>query len=201
MGLILLNIAIIYLPSAFGCYEVSKRRYIPNNWLAFLPYGQQFILGAIADNIYAYKNKKTYYRFIFPGLLVFPLVVYFLKDTIESTVTLTMITSILLLLYSIFVLINKVILFVIYKEYSPKNAMLFLILSIFFPVLDYVFIFVIRKNVPISMCFRVEDEWKFESNSHQLQLLWNEYHTKAGYQTQFESWSSFLMKNFVPVSY
>lgn len=201
MGIILLNIVVLYLPSAFGYYEVSKRRYIPNNWLAFFPFGQQFILGAITDNIYAYKNKKTYYRFIFPGLLVFPLVVYLLSDVIklQNTTTLIIITAIMLLHYYIFVLINKVILFVIYKEYSPKNAILFLILSICFFVLDYVFIFVIRKNVPVSMCFKMEDEWKFKANSHKLQLLWNEYHTNEGYQTQFESWSSFLIKNFVPI--
>lgn len=194
MGILLLTLATAVLCS-FGCYKIAIRRGINNAWLSFLPFGQQFILGSIADSIYNYKEKQGYFRFIFTGLLMLPLISLFIPDNDDIHAFFSLL---LILFYSIYMLVNKVILFIIYKDYSPKNAWIFLISSIFIgPILDYIFLLCIKKSVPSSMCFRPQDEWQFQANSYQLQILWEQYHT----QPQLESWSDFLIREFVPIKY
>ena len=50
----------LYVLSALGLYTIAKRRAIANPWLAWLPYGNMWILGSIADQYQsAVHHKKT----------------------------------------------------------------------------------------------------------------------------------------------
>lgn len=51
----LLSIA-LYVLYALGLYTIASRRGIPNAWLAWLPVGNVWILGAIADD---YRSRQT----------------------------------------------------------------------------------------------------------------------------------------------
>lgn len=178
---------ILYFTSAVGCCEMAKRRGIANSWIAFIPLiGLFFMLGSIVDNIFSYNGKVSYFRFVFAGLQLFPLGIL-LSGTI---MTITMLE-----LLQVYFWINKVVLFFIYKDYDPNKMWLFLASSVFLIILDYVYILGIRKNVPISMCLRKEDQKIFKANQPTLQLLWDEYHLS----TYRPSWYEFLRDNFVPV--
>lgn len=182
----ILILAFIYFAQAIGIYEIAKRRGIKNTWLSFIPFGQQFLLGAILDNISAYKYKKTNYRFLLLGIIILG---YSLTYVGNNTLTLMAIVT------NIYLLLLKFVYFFIYKDYTPKHAFTFILLSVIISC-EFVFIFMLRKNVPVSMCFSMQDEWQFEVNQPRLQILWNEYHSSP----QMQSWSEFLTANFVPIS-
>ena len=46
-------IVTIYVLGAFGAYRLAKRRGMQNAWLAWLPVGQEYILGKMSDGISA----------------------------------------------------------------------------------------------------------------------------------------------------
>lgn len=177
----LIIVFIFYIFGAIGIQTMAKRRGIENAWLAYIPIAQFFIIGSIFDNINAYKNKQTNYKII---LLIIGLISS--GSAIEPA--LSMLISLAfrgLYLYC---------LYFIYKDYANGSEVLFLILTAIFQ-LDYIFLFVFRKKVPVSMCFREEDELQFPANKLQLQMLWDQYHAVP----QMQPWSNFLIANFRPI--
>lgn len=54
----------VYILNAIGLYTISKKRGYKNAWLAFIPIGNYFVLGGIADNITACYGKRTNHRII-----------------------------------------------------------------------------------------------------------------------------------------
>lgn len=194
IGLFIVSFCILigYIFKAIGFYTIAKRRGINNPWLAFIPLAQEYIMGDIYDNINAYKFKQTNYKIL---LLVLVLITstssgYTNVSMFALSTFLFWVTSIVSIVFRVFSLIA---IFNIFKEYSPKNAVLFLVLSICLYV-DFIFIFAIRKNVPVTMCFAPQDEWMFEANRPRLQSLWNQFHSIP----QMQSWEQFLMANFTP---
>ncbi len=64
--------------------------------------------------------------------------------------------------------------------------------------MDFIFLFLIRKNVPRSLCFTQQDMWQFEENRAYLQMLWREYHS---FKPPLQSCYHFLSFNFIPKQY
>lgn len=184
MCIAFLSLLVFYIFGAIGIHTMAKRRGIENPWLAYIPVAQFYVIGSIFDNINAYKNKQTNYKVI---LLIIGL--------ISSGSGLAGIDPVLPMIVSLgFRGLYLYCLFFIYKDYLSGNEVLFLILSTIFQI-DYIFLFAIRKKVPVSMCFREEDEWQFPGNKPQLQMLWNQYYTTP----QMQSWTEFLISNFRPI--
>ncbi len=173
--------------NALGLYEIAKRRGLKNPWFAFVPLGQQYLQGEILDSISAYRGLKTSYRFIIVGIITisFILVGFSAVSGLASTI--------LLICFNIYSFFTKDIYFFIYKDYFPKHAIACVIVSLFI-YCEFIIVFAIRKNVPVSMCFKREDEWQYETNKPTLQMLWNEYHSTP----QIQSWTEFLTANFTP---
>lgn len=184
--------SVIFVFEAIAISGMAKRRGIENTWLAFIPVAQKFMLGKILDNINAYRHKKTFFSVV---LAAINLVVIALSVGAYLSYRSQIPYIILSILQPISHVLNVVVLFLIYKDYSVKSWLVFGILSLFMN-LDFIFLFCLRKVVPISMCFSKQDEWQFEMNENQLQLLWAGYHMQP-YKTQ--TWAEFLMMNFVPV--
>lgn len=60
---------VLYVMMSWGMYSISKRRGISKPWLAWIPYGQNWILGAISDHYQlAAKGKETSRRKVLLGL-------------------------------------------------------------------------------------------------------------------------------------
>ncbi|MBQ8670270.1 MAG: hypothetical protein IJ508_03390, partial [Oscillospiraceae bacterium] len=53
--------AAVYVLQALSLQTMAKRRGIANAWLAWVPVGSSWLLGAIADDINARQGKKTSY--------------------------------------------------------------------------------------------------------------------------------------------
>lgn len=200
MGIIMLFLAAFIAMNAFGIYEIAKRRGLSQPWLALVPFGQQYLIGEILDSISAYRNKKTHFRFIILGIVAFGFVLASISETIAFA------NTIMLALFNVYNFIVKGIYFFIYRDYVPKHAISLIIVSIFLQC-ETVIMFCIRKQVPLSMCFTKEDEWRFDANKLQLQLLWSSYHSTKNnalvenpmMATQMQSWTEFLRANFRPI--
>ncbi len=188
---ILLILFVSYIFKSIAIAGMAKRRGIDNSWLGFIPIAQSFMLGSILDNINAYRHKKTYYGIILLTLNIIYVAlsssaVWLFQSNI-SVITVSLLTPTIRIF-------NLIIAFLIFKDYTPKSWVLFGILSAIFQ-LDFIFIFCLRKKVPVSMCFSQQDEWQFEMNQPQLQMLWNGFHSQP---VKTQSWAEFLMMNFVP---
>lgn len=187
----------IYIFSAIGISTMAKRRGIENSWFAFIPLVSNFTLGSIVDNINAYQQKNSNYKLI---LLVLGVLVSIFGGVTENYARSTsheailIIASMLAIVFRIFMLIS---LYNIYKDYSYGNEVLFTILSAIF-VMDFIFIFALRKKVPVSMCFSPDEQWQFKENQATLQVLWTQFHS---YNPPLMSFGEFLMMNFVPIQY
>ncbi len=54
---------LIYVGVGFGLWKLATKCEIPNPWLAWIPFGQTYTLGAIADHYYdRCENRTTSYR-------------------------------------------------------------------------------------------------------------------------------------------
>lgn len=176
-----------YLFKAIALNVLSKRRELDLiRWLCYIPLVQDYILGFVFDSINDYRHKQTNYRFI---LLVLSVLTTCINSVLYVELfnygkgSIGFFAILLLLAFRIFKLIA---LFNIYKDYSTANATGLLLLSIFLG-LDFIILFVIRKNVPVSMCLTLEEEL-FHENLPKLQQLWEEFHSAP----QTISWSRYL---------
>ncbi len=168
--LIIISFCLIsYLFMAFGLYEISKNRGYNKPWLAFIPLANYYLLGAVADNINMSSNKRTHFRIILTistgATWVFNIIVRIATSIIDGFYNLEPVKAIsvglLLILVSLIMLsisvTSLVFLFIalykIYKDYSPDNAVLFIVLSIIFIIPVPFFIFAIRKNSSVSIYY------------------------------------------------
>ena len=161
-----------YVLLALSLYTIAKRRGISNPWLAWIPVVQIWVLGSISDQ-FRYvtkaqvKNKRTtllvmciIYTIALVALVVVGLisVFKFTEMTVyaaESEVTMQAM-SLFLKLFGAFLLllglalaymiIYYIALYDVFMSVNPNNAVLFLVLSIFFGVATPFFLFFNRKK-------------------------------------------------------
>lgn len=184
-----------YIYKSIAIINIAKKRGIDNAWMGFIPILQGYVFGDIYDNINEYHDKITGFgavlRFINLVCCILLGVCAYRHYVYGFTPIYT--TGVFLLMLRIF---NLKVAFKIYKDYSPQSWILLGVLSILFGI-DFMILFCIRKNVPVSMCFTQADEWMFESNKPALKMLWNQYHYSRNKQT----WYEFLLMNFTPVQF
>lgn len=162
--------AIFFIIQAVGLYNISKKRGMKNSFLSFIPVASCYIAGNIADNINSCIGKKTMMRLLFPlanAIFLVGTVISFSQlsgemfsgimtatddmaifETMMPLLAITGITSLLNLAYMITKLIT---LYRIFADYVPNNAVLYMVLSIFFQFLTPFFILSIRNKPSISM--------------------------------------------------
>lgn len=126
---------------------VKRRELEVMTLLCFVPVLQDYVLGAVFDDINE-VHKLTSYRYI---LLVLSIITASFVSVLAidvmyySHVSIGFFTILAMLVYKV---CKFVILYGVYKEYSPTSAVGLLILSIL--GLDWVVLFVIRKNEPVA---------------------------------------------------
>lgn len=153
-----------YVLQSLGLYTVAKRRGIHNPWLAWLPVGNLWIMGSISDQYqYVAKGRVRNRRKILVGLLLAMFAVMFLMyagifsmvlgaagaaDALAGVgIALTLVMAFAMIVVVIIVLvIGFMAMYDLYRSCDPDNAVLYLVLSIFFEFLQPVFLFICRKK-------------------------------------------------------
>lgn len=148
-----------YVLSSWGMHSIAKRRGISKAWLAWLPFGSEWILGCISDQYQlAAKGKNKSRRKILLGLslgmipaTVLYVVTYVLfmvgamgpvfvpsgtsdmsAEVLLVLVSLFMVASVLLLmvLSVIYIIFMYMALFDLFQSCNPDTGVVFLVLSI-----------------------------------------------------------------------
>lgn len=165
MGFMLLLSLGMYILSALGFYTLAKRRGIPHPGLAWVPIGgQDWILGSLADQyIYAAEGKIQHARRLLLWLNIGQWVVSMGYLAIMLNMTFGGMTGdvafmpgmLVGFLAGYFILLAAVIVYAVflyialhkvYKSCDPKNATMFLVLSIVIGVTQPFFVFFSRKK-------------------------------------------------------
>ena len=168
LGFALIFAAAVYVLQSLGIYTIAKRRCIHHSWLAWVPVANMWVLGSISDQYqFVAKGKIRNRRKVLLGLLIGVYVfmaaffVMFLTSALNGNLTMEipgsfafaatvsgsmivyMIAWVLSVIATVFMYIAYYNLF---ASCSPNNAVLFLVLSIFFNILLPIFVFVCRKK-------------------------------------------------------
>ncbi len=150
-----------YVLSAVGMYRIAKRRGIHHPWLAWVPVGNAWLLGSIADHYqYVAKQKATKRRKVLLILSILCVVmggffgagvgVFAAVDIFDGATTAGSILSVAMMVVGYLGLMglgiavtvfSYIAYFDLFRSCKPKNDVLFLVLSIIFNVTLPFFVF------------------------------------------------------------
>ncbi len=132
--LIFIAIAVtIYVFSSFALYKMAKNRGINNPWMAWIPFANMWIWGELGNYFYRLDNAPKENLPIL--LLVF---------TLGGLIPIIGFASTIIAL-----VLQYMVLYQIYKHTTPNNAVVFLVLSIIFPVTMPFFLFAQRNKIDV----------------------------------------------------
>ena len=162
--LIFLVFAIVsYVLRSVGLYSIAKRRGIHHPWLAWLPIGDAWIMGSISDQYqYVAMGKIRNRRKVLLGLnigvfaMIVPVIIAeavtvlaFQSPAAAATAGVVLMVG-MYLVYIALAIVTTVFLYIaqydMYRSCNPDNAVMFLVLGIFFNVTQPFFIFACRKK-------------------------------------------------------
>jgi len=172
-----------YVFQSIGLYTIAKRRGIANPWLAWLPVGNYWIAGSIADQ-YRYvtegsvKNRRTILLALsIAGIVVSSLVSTMINGsfmlstgevTMDQLVSLGTLGTVLNLATSALEIATfvfwQIALYDLYSSCNPKNNVLFLVLGIIFGFLVPFFIFACRNKEEGMPPRREEPRYEYQPN-------------------------------------
>lgn len=153
-----------YVFQSLSLYTIAKRRGIHNPWLSWLPVGNMWILGSISDQYqYVAKGRVRNRRKLLMGLTIGMLGALVLMYSSVFGLALGLAgesgaiaggSLILLVLMALALCVVAVVAMVyqyisiydLYASCEPSNAVLYLVLSIFFAVAMPIFFFICRKK-------------------------------------------------------
>lgn len=131
--MLLISLA-FYILSSLGLYKLAVRRYLEKPWLAWIPIANLYVLAKLVESLKIGDFEIPMLEMVLPlGALVCYLIT-----------SIPVIGFIISILYTILLLL---VLYNLYKIYRPDSAVLWIILSIVFPFLIAVFIFIIREDI------------------------------------------------------
>lgn len=165
----------LYIFQALGLYTIAVRRGIRNPWLAWLPVTDMWLLGSISDQYrYVFHGQIRNRRKVLLGLCiavgVMTLVLYIsyiavvTKLILQIPVMITMapqkvmgslaasalgavgVGVVMWVLAVVAAVFQYVCIFDLYASCTPNNKVLFLVLSILFPVVMPILLFVCRNK-------------------------------------------------------
>lgn len=143
-----------YVLTGIGLYSIARRRGLDRPWLAWVPGMNVYLLGCVSDQYQAIvrgknKNKRTVlFLLLLAQMLAFCLM-HLAAPAPEATGTMVSFALIFVpawLAAAAMVVISFLALYDLYQSCDPKNAVLFLILSILFAVTQPFFLFTCRKK-------------------------------------------------------
>lgn len=143
--------ALWYLLQAIGLYKIAKENNIKRPWLAWVPFGQSFLLGEIVGNRIWNFGYADWILCISEIIIV--LIPIFFSLTLP-----------VLIIYALFLLVRycyyQTALNILYKMQDPDKSFLYLILGVLFPFLIPIWIFVLRnKKEPYYKNYHKENDY------------------------------------------
>ena len=149
----------IYVLSQFGLYRMARHAGIPGAWLAFIPVGNGYITGLLAERaVFTYTGRQrrlAFWNLLLQGIITgLALLMIILSlgtsgsDGIYFIIGLAVIFSAILSIAAAIVYIYS--LYYIFKDYAPDNAVLFTILGVVFSIY-WIFLLVVMNVVPVSV--------------------------------------------------
>lgn len=155
-----------YILTASGMYTVARRRGVHHAWLAWIPVGDYWLLGSLADQYqYVAKGRVRNRRKVLLGLSLGMVAVFAVMFIGAFLMILSEVTSdayevlfggavaiMLLGYFAVLVLLIvlavffQIALYDFYASCDPDNAVLYLVLGILFSVATPFFIFACRKK-------------------------------------------------------
>ncbi|MBR3837263.1 MAG: hypothetical protein IKJ74_03870 [Clostridia bacterium] len=150
---------VIYVFQSLGLYGMSKNAGISNPWLAWIPVGNLWCIGTLAErsNLHYGKGKGAWSKllpaFAIAIFLFLPLIFLFavIAGLYESLVAVLLILIIYLLMMGValaLAVMNYVALYKIYRLFDPDNATLYMILTVFVNISQPVIMFLLRDRYP-----------------------------------------------------
>ena len=159
---------VCYVLQSLGLYTIAKRRCIHHSWLAWLPIGNMWLVGSISDQ-YQYvakgrvRNRRKVLLWLLVAvhvLLIIAMIVFTsvavstsMQNGISASITATSSMAGAFVLYMVgwvaavvAMVFTYIAYYDLYASCNPGNAVVFLVLSIFFNFLIPFFIFACRKK-------------------------------------------------------
>lgn len=136
--------AATYVLRSIGLYTLAKNRSIENAWLAWIPVGSSWLLGQIADDINFRQGKKTNYSLVLLVLTAasaaggFSLVLLPFSALLSAPLSIAVSVVYFIALYDI------------YQDYAPRQAVVFLVLSILLSA-QWLLLFILRGRLPLTL--------------------------------------------------
>ena len=162
LGVVLVFSLIFWIISALSLQSIARRRGIRNAWLAWVPIGNQWILGSIADQYqHLIQAKITARRKLLLWLNVGYAMLIIANGLVQGMTELAAHTEEQLLIWGLAstaislarlaVSITTLVFYHmsnydLYRSCNPKNAVTFLVLGIIFPVAQPFFYLSCRKK-------------------------------------------------------
>ena len=162
VGVVLLFAFVFWIISALSLQAIARRRGIRNAWLAWVPVGNEWILGSIADQyqhliqgkITARRKLLVWLNVGYAMLIIANGLVQGLTEAAAHTEEQLMLWSLASMLISVARLAVSITALVfchmsnydLYRSCNPKNAVTFLVLGIIFPITQPFFYLSCRKK-------------------------------------------------------
>lgn len=149
---------VCYILQSLGLYTIAERRGIRNPWLAWLPLGNLWIAGSIADQYqYVAKGKIKNRRKALLALSIGVFVICFFwvgalaasaiaQDEVAAITGIFGGTFLLMVIAVVLAVLEYIVYYDLFQSCQPGNSVLYLILAILFPVTLPIFVFVCRKK-------------------------------------------------------
>ena len=165
----------VYVVTSLSLHTMAKRRDIQHPWLAWIPYGNLWIMGSIADHYqlmaqFRTKNKRKWLLILQILLSVLCLLVMILaiitvfsvlqayedrgyagyidiwRPVRDSLLEMGIVWLVMMVVVIISIMVQYIALYDIYRSCEPGNATIYLVLSIFIGLSQPVFLFICRNK-------------------------------------------------------
>lgn len=158
-----------YVLTSLSLYKIANRRQIANPWLAWLPFGNYWIIGSIADNYDERNGMKRKWRVVFltlsliilAGFVIFYIVLFValfslgLNSQYAEPATSEMIGFFVAIYAGMFVAVlpatalsvcNMICIYKIFESTVPEKSVKYLLLSILVPFANAICLFKCRNK-------------------------------------------------------
>ncbi len=130
---VLIGLLALYIFSSLGIMKAAKKNGIPNAWIAFIPYGRDYIIGKLGFEVYPEESKRIpALTWVLFGLSVAPLIL----DTKYDGLLIIGIT-----------VLNAMAFYNMFKVIVPENSAMFTIFTILVGNLGGVFLYSFKNNL------------------------------------------------------
>ena len=158
LSIYLASFAVTYVLRSWSLYTIAKRRGIRNGWLAWIPLGNLWILGNISDQYqYVVKGRIKNRRKKLMGFSIGLYAGYFLwlLVTLTNLAAGREATALFFLVFGGLIILTTAIYqtvcrylayYDLYRSCDPGNAVLYLVLSVFFTITLPFFVFACRDR-------------------------------------------------------